>query len=102
MIKVYGSDMCSKTRDFKYNLETNNIPYTYIDINESLDNMKEFLQIRDTNKKYNLMKEIGGIGIPTIVLDDGNVILRWDNYLMDQGIDVKYTRKICIDDSKNC
>ncbi len=102
MIKVYGSDMCSKTRDFKYNLEENHIPYEYIDINASLSNMVEFLNIRDHSNKYNLMKEVGGIGIPTIMLENGNIILRWDNYLRDQGIDVKYSRKICIDDSKNC
>ena len=102
MIKVYGSDMCSKTRDFKYNLDTNNIVYQYIDINASLENMKEFLSLRGKSNKYNLMKEVGGIGIPTLVLDNGDITLRWDKYLEDLGVDVKYSRKVCIDNNKSC
>lgn len=32
--------------------------------------MKRFLKIRDTNPIYDSVKEKGGIGIPTLIIDD--------------------------------
>jgi glutaredoxin-related protein len=102
MIKVYGSKMCHNTRDFRKNLDRLNIDYQFIDINLNLSNLKEFLLIRDTNKQFERIKEQNGIGIPTILDEDGNVITRWTKYLENLGYDIVLENEECIDDNMNC
>lgn len=100
MIKVYGSLLCSNTRDFRYNLDYHHISYEFVDINESLKNLKEFLKYRDNEKCFNRVKKTGGIGIPLIILDDGKAVLRWQDYLVNIGYDeVLHIAEECIDSS---
>lgn len=42
MIKIYGSKFCPNCEHAKKNFDYYNIPYEYIDINESLKNLKLF------------------------------------------------------------
>jgi glutaredoxin-related protein len=86
MIKVYGSKMCSNTRDFKYNLDVYKIPYEFIDINSNLRNLKDFLSYRDKEECFSRIKKVGGIGIPLIIEDDGKARLGWQKYLEEVGI----------------
>ena len=102
MIKVYGSKMCGNTKNFRYNLDYYKIEYEFIDINESLKNLKEFLKFRDTSPKYNRIKEQGGIGLPTIINQDGSLILRWREFLEDLGYKIQNRSEECIDDNENC
>ena len=46
MLTVYGSAMCPDCRECKANFEANGIEFEFIDINESLKNLKEFLKLR--------------------------------------------------------
>lgn len=49
--------------------------FEVIDIGMRVRNLKEFLKLRDTNPAFDEAKEIGDIGIPCYVLEDGSVTL---------------------------
>lgn len=52
-------------------LSKNNIDYINMDITENLLFLKKFLKYRDNNPAFNEIKEKGNIGIPCIVINDG-------------------------------
>ncbi len=78
MIKIYGSDMCPDCIECKDDLKKRNIEFEYADINESLQNLKDFLFLRDTDPAFKAVTGSGSIGIPAIVTDDKRVLLDWD------------------------
>lgn len=84
MIKVYGSEMCPDCVELKRNFDHYNIEYQFIDINESLRNLKEFLKLRDEYLFY-YCQETGDIGLPTSVLESGEVTIHWEAYLESLG-----------------
>ena len=45
--------------------------FDYIDITESMQNLKIFLTIRDKSPYFNTIKAKGNVGIPTIVVGEG-------------------------------
>ena len=77
MLKVYGSHLCSGCREAKEKLDNEGIEYEFLDITENLSYLKEFLKFRDNLDIYDEMKEIGRIGIPTFVYDDGTISLEY-------------------------
>ena len=82
MIKLYGSDKCEKCQDLKGILDSNKINYEYIDITDSIKNLKEFIYLRDANPQiFNEAKKYKGIGIPAIITEDNKIILDWRKYL---------------------
>jgi glutaredoxin-related protein len=56
-------------------LSENNINHVYLDITESMLNLKKFLKLRDTRKEFDEIKRLGKIGIPCIVINDGERII---------------------------
>ena len=84
-MKIYGSEMCPDCIECKANLDYYEVPYEFIDINLRLRNLKEFLDLRDHLPVFDHCKEIGDIGLPALVLDDGTVTLRWKELLRAQG-----------------
>lgn len=78
MLKIYGSDLCPDCIACKKDLNEKGIPYTYINITESLKGMKEFLALRDSNAIYDSVKKAGNIGIPTIADENGELYLDWN------------------------
>ena len=81
MITIYGSEMCPNCIECKRNFDFYKIPYKYIDINQSLKNLKDFLVYRDN--------------LPT-----------WESYLKDQGYKVldlnDEEKSSCSLKNKNC
>lgn len=77
MLKVYGSHLCPGCRKAQENLNHAGIEYEFLDITENLAYLKEFLKYRDSLDIYESIKEIGRIGIPTFVYDDGTVSLEY-------------------------
>ncbi len=108
MIKIYGSKLCPNCEHAKLNFDYYHIPYEYIDINESLKNLKEFLYIRDNNPMYDEIKKKNLIGIPTIALDNDSYTFDWCTILKDAGatvildLDTKEVKKTCSLKDKNC
>ncbi|MBR5948364.1 MAG: glutaredoxin [Clostridia bacterium] len=105
MLKVYGSELCPDCRECEKNFDAHGIEYSYIDINESMKNLKEFLKLRDTLPVFEVCKERGSIGIPAIVSEDGSVTLDWEGILTDMGLPVVFREErplLCSIDGKNC
>ena len=48
MFRIYGSPQCPDCRECKANFDANKVAYKYVDINESMANLKAFLKLRDT------------------------------------------------------
>lgn len=90
MFKIYGSKLCPDCRACVANFDEYGIAYTFIDINESLRNLKEFLYLRDTLPVFDYWKSIGDIGLPAIVREDGSVFVSWETYLKELGKEVHW------------
>ncbi|MBQ9643395.1 MAG: glutaredoxin [Lachnospiraceae bacterium] len=58
MLKVYGSAMCPDCRACKANFEADGIEFEFIDINENLHNLAEFLKLRDTEPVFDNGKRL--------------------------------------------
>ena len=104
MFRIYGSPLCPDCRECKANFDANNVAYEYVDINESIANLKAFLKLRDTLPVFDHSKEVGDIGIPAIVSEDGSVFLDWEGYLNVQGLPIVYKEdgRACSIDGKGC
>lgn len=88
MFKIYGSEMCPDCVACKLNFDTYGIEYEFIDINKRLRDLSDFLKLRDTDPVFDHCKEIGDIGLPALVREDGSVFLSWDKYLKESGFSV--------------
>lgn len=71
MMKVYGADICIDCRNYKAIQESRGFEAEYVDITESTLNLREFLEIRDSDPMFEPVKEHHGIGIPLFVREDG-------------------------------
>lgn len=70
-MRVYGAEICVDCRNYKAIQKNRGFEAEYIDISENTKNMKEFLEIRDTDPVFDEVKKRGGIGIPLFVREDG-------------------------------
>lgn len=78
MLKIYGSMLCKDCVRCRQNLDRLGKAYAFFDINESLENMKAFLRIRDREPVFREVRREGKIGIPCLVDDEGKVSLSWE------------------------
>ena len=83
MIRLYGSPLCPDCVACKNAFDAEGTAYEFIDITGSMANLKEFLKIRDREPLYDSVKEAGGVGIPTLVLEDGTITLDYESQLKD-------------------
>ncbi len=105
MIKIYGSEMCPDCRACKANFDKYGIEYENIDINVSLRNLKVFLDMRDSNPVFDHCKEIGDIGLPALVKEDGEVFLNWEGFLQEKGFEPFWPEtdgQACSIDGRGC
>ena len=70
-MKVYGADICIDCRNYKAIQQKRGFEAEYIDIVESTQNLREFLEIRDSDPVFDQVKARHGIGIPLFVREDG-------------------------------
>lgn len=73
---VYGSRQCPDTMACLASLTESGTPHTFRDIAD-LAALKEFLQYRDSVSLFESVKANGGVGIPFIVLDNGQFTFDW-------------------------
>lgn len=78
MLKIYGSMLCKDCVRCRQDLDRLGKAYVFFDINESLENMKAFLRIRDREPVFREVRREGKIGIPCLVDDEGKVSLSWE------------------------
>ncbi len=55
-------------------LSLNDIEFEYIDITDSMRNLKSFLKLRDNHEEFDFVRNRSGVGIPALVVD-GKIIL---------------------------
>ena len=63
-MKFYGSTECSRCRAAIAELDEAGTEYDFFDVIESKDNLKEFLQLRDSSALFDVARAEGRIGIP--------------------------------------
>lgn len=76
---IYGSMLCKDCVACKQNLDSRGVAYEFKDFSEDLQNLKDFLVLRDTKSIFSELRRQPKIGIPCILLDDGTVTFDWDN-----------------------
>ena len=105
MFTIYGSVMCPDCRDCKASFDLSGVPYTFVDINLHLHDLADFLALRDRLPVFDHCKEIGDIGLPALVREDGSVFLDWEGYLREQGLPVVHADEpgqACSLDRRGC
>lgn len=64
---MYGSEKCPDCRTALVELDRKDIEYVFINITDSMSNLREFLDLRDNNDEFSQIKTNGSIGIPCYV-----------------------------------
>ena len=75
MIKIYGMPTCPYCAYVDEQVKGDK-RFKVIDIGENVRYMSAFMHLRDKSAAFDHSKEIGDIGIPAFVLEDGTVTLK--------------------------
>lgn len=75
MLKMYGSPICSGCVAVKEQFAAQNIPYEFVNITESIPNLRAFLKLRDTREELRAAKEEGRVCLPTFEFEDGTITM---------------------------
>ena len=98
MIKIYGMPTCPYCDYIHEQIQGRENEFQYINIGENIRNMGAFTRLRDSDPAFDHSKEIGDVGIPAFVLEDGSITLD----PADVGLIEYGTPGACsIDDHKN-
>ena len=73
MIKIYGMPTCPYCDYVHEQIKGRENEFEYINIGENIRNMSAFTRLRDTSPVFDHCKEIGDVGIPAFVFEDGRV-----------------------------
>lgn len=56
-------------------LSENDIKFAFIDITESMMNLKRYLKYRDNSPEFEEIKKTGRVGIPFIAINNGEKLI---------------------------
>ncbi|MGE5559438.1 MAG: hypothetical protein ACM3XN_00070 [Chloroflexota bacterium] len=56
-------------------LSQNGIEFTFVEITESMANLKAFLQYRDHRPEFAEVRQASRVGIPCVVVNDGEKVI---------------------------
>ena len=73
MIKIYGMPTCPYCDYVHEQVIGREDEFEYINISENIRNMSAFMRLRDQSPVFDHSKEIGDVGIPAFVFDDGRI-----------------------------
>ncbi|MCR5426248.1 MAG: glutaredoxin-related protein [Lachnospiraceae bacterium] len=73
MIKIYGMPTCPYCDYVHEQIKGREDEFRYINIGENIRNLAIFMKIRDNNPVFDHCKEVGDVGIPAFVFEDGRV-----------------------------
>lgn len=105
MFTIYGSSMCPDCVACKKNFDFYGIKYDFVDINESLKNLKAFLSFRDNDPVFDECKKNGSVGLPALVKEDGSITLDWESIVTGKGYYIlpeEEQKEACGIDRKGC
>lgn len=80
MIKFYGTDLCPDCIEAKEYLKSKGLNFEYIDITESISNLRDFLVFRDSREEFKIYREKGYVCVPALLMEDGSFKLEDDIY----------------------
>lgn len=75
---VYFASWCPDTAPFFAEVERLNIDVEKVDMVGNATGLKAFLKLRDSHPAFDDVKKNGYIGIPALVLENGDVVLDKD------------------------
>ena len=75
MITIYGMPTCPYCDYVHEQIVGREDEFRYINIGENIRNMKKFMDLRDNDPAFAHSKEIGDVGIPAFVFEDGHISL---------------------------
>lgn len=75
MIKIYGMPSCPYCDFVHEQIKGREDEFEYINIAEHIRYMSAFTRLRDNNSAFDHSKEIGDVGIPAFVFEDGRISL---------------------------
>ena len=78
-LTVFGSTHWPSCEPLKEYLSKNYVQYDYIDITESMRNLKIFLKFRDMDPFFDNAKKRGNVGIPVIMINNGEKFIGGDS-----------------------
>ena len=81
MLRIYGSMLCPDCVDCCRDLMDACVEFEFLDFADSLQNLKDFLKLRDSSNLFDDLRTEGKIGIPCILREDGTVTLDWREFL---------------------
>lgn len=104
MLTVFGSPLCPDCRECRVNFDAHGVEYEYVDVTASMKNLKALLALRDAHPAFLPAKEMGAIGIPAILSEDGSITLDWEGYLAERGLPVVWRENApaCSIDGTGC
>ena len=73
MIKIYGMLTCPYCDFIQEQITGQEDEFENINIGEHIRYLSAFMRLRDTNPVFDRMKEIGDVGVPAFVFEDGRV-----------------------------
>ena len=73
MIRIYGMPTCPYCDYIHEQIRGREDEFEYINIGEHIHNLSEFMHLRDTCPVFDHLKEIGDVGVPAFVFEDGSV-----------------------------
>ncbi len=73
MIKIYGMPTCPYCDYVKEQIAGREDEFQYINIGEHIRYLSAFMRLRDTSPVFDHCKEIGDVGVPAFVFEDGRI-----------------------------
>lgn len=64
-------------------LSNNGVEFEYIDITDSMRNLKIYLKLRDTRSEFDEIKRLGRVGVPLIMIGNGEKLI-FDEPVLDE------------------
>ena len=74
-ITMFGSEHWPTCEPLKEFLSENNIEFTYVDITESMFNLKRFLKYRDNSEYFDNIRAKQRVGLPAVMINNGQKFL---------------------------
>lgn len=74
-IVVFGSKHWPDCQPVKEFLSENDIKFAFVDITESMFNLKMYLKYRDNRPEFEEVKKSGKVGIPFISINNGEKLI---------------------------
>ncbi len=77
-MKLYGSDLCPDCPPVIEYLKKKSVEFEFVNITESMKNLKEFTALRDHRVEFEDARKNGYMGIPCLLTDEAVIFFEED------------------------